>query len=501
MKRIAILFFLTAILFAAPVLGQSASEVIDRYVESTRRDWSVPGMAVVVVQDGKVVLAKGYGTRELGKTERVDSQTLFGAMSTTKAMTAVAMGILVDEGKVSWRDKVLKHLPEFRIADAYISQELEIRDLFTHNSGLASTDFLWARTPELSPDEAVRRMQYAKPVYSFRGGFQYHNSMYLVAGKVIEKVSGVTWERFMTERVFTPLGMRNTYPTLAEALKHPNRSSAHYEIKKKIELITEMPIDSVAPAGAVWSNADDIGKWLAFLLSGKTYDGKELLKPLTLDELFKPQVILPSNFYPTFSLLKPHWTTYGFGWFQHDYRGDKVDFHTGSIAGRTAIAALIRDKKIGVYVFGNLDHAEARHGIIYKTFDVLGFNDPNGRDWNAEFKKMYDETSAAGEKRFELLVARKLSNTKPSHPLEDYVGSYSDPFYGSVEVRLVGGRLRFVAGRDLWVDLDHRHADSFFGTWNASWRGETVVSFQIDAFTGDVQSVTNSGQTFRKNPK
>lgn len=481
-----------------PVLGQSSIETLDRYIDSARKDWNVPGMSVVVVQDGKIVLAKGYGSRELGKNEPVDTQTLFGAMSTTKAMTAVAMGLLVDEGKVSWRDKVVKHLPDFRIGDPYITQELEVRDLFTHNSGLASTDYLWARTPELSPDEAIRRMQYAKPAYSFRGGFAYHNSMYLVAGKVIEKVSGMSWERFMTERVFRPLGMNNTYPTLADALNQSNRSSAHYEVKKKIEVIPEMPIDSVAPAGAVWSNADDIGKWVMYLLTGKTSDGKDLLKPGTLEEIFKPQVILPSNFYPTFSLLKPRWTTYGFGWFQHDYRGEKVDLHTGSIDGRTAIVGLLRDKHLGVYVFGNLDHAEARHAIVYKTFDLLAFNDTVGRDWNAEFKKMYNAQNAAGEKQYEELIAKKLSDTKPSHPLADYAGTYSDPLYGTFEIKLVNGKLQAIASKNLTGELQHRHVDTFLVVWDKAWRGESLMSFQLNPMNGDVVTMSTGGQTFRK---
>ncbi|HVF30534.1 MAG TPA: serine hydrolase domain-containing protein, partial [Pyrinomonadaceae bacterium] len=317
MKRIFIVAISVLASFSVAA-AQNGVDAIDRYIEAARQSWEVPGMSVTIVHDGKVLMSKGYGTRELGKTEPVDSQTLFGVMSTTKAMTAVAMGLLVDEGKVSWRDKVVKHLPDFRIGDPYITQELEVRDLFTHNSGLASTDFLWARTPELPADEAVRRMQYARPAYSFRGGFQYHNSMYLVAGKVIEKLSGMPWEQFMTERVFRPLGMNSTLPTLQEAMKHPNRSIAHYRIKGTVEVINEMPIDSVAPAGSVWSNADDAAKWVNYLISGKTGDGKDLLKRSTLEEIFKPQVILPSNFYPTFSITKPKWTTYGLGWFQHD---------------------------------------------------------------------------------------------------------------------------------------------------------------------------------------
>lgn len=497
MKRIVFLYLLLFFL-TTELPAQSNIEIIDGYVESARKAWNVPGMSVAVVHDGKVLLSKGYGVRELGRSDAVDAQTLFGAMSTTKAMTAVAMGLLVDEGKIGWRDKVIKHLPDFRIGDPYITQELEVRDLFTHNSGLASTDFLWARTPELAPDEAVRRLQYARPVYSFRAGFVYHNSMYLVAGKVIEKASGMSWERFMTDRVFGPLGMTNTHPTLAAAMKHANRSSAHFEIKDKIEVIPEMPIDSVAPAGSVWSNAEDIGKWINYLISGKTHDGKELLKPATLEEIFKPQVILPSGFYPTFRLIKPKWTTYGLGWFQHDYRGEKVELHTGSIAGRTAIVGLMRDKKVGVYVFGNLDHAEARHAIVYKVFDLFSFGDPNGRDWNDEFRKLYGDIRAEDEKRSAAQLSKRLSGTKPSVPLEKYAGIYSDPFYGTVEIRIVDGKLRAIAAKDLTADLEHRHIDTFMAVWNRRWMGESLVTFQLNPLTGEVVTVTSGGQTWRR---
>jgi CubicO group peptidase (beta-lactamase class C family) len=500
MKRLLLLSFVAIFALASQVLAQNGNgiDALDRYIESARQEWNVPGMSVVVVHDGKVVLSKGYGVRELGKDEPVDSQTLFGVMSTTKAMTAVAMGLLVDEGKVSWRDKVVKHLPDFRIADPYITQELEVRDLFTHNSGLASTDFLWARTPELPADEAVRRMQYARPAYSFRGGFQYHNSMYLVAGKVIEKVSGMPWDQFMAERVFRPLGMSATQPTLDAALKQANRSSAHYKIKGKIEVITEMPIDSVAPAGSVWSNADDAGKWMNYLISGKGSDGKQLLKPSTLDEMFRPQVILPSGFYPTFSLVKPKWTTYGLGWFQHDYRGEKLDFHTGSIAGRTALVGLVRDRKLGVYIFGNLDHAELRHAIVYKTIDLVAFGDTNGRDWNAEFKKLYDARDAEGEKAAAAMMAKRLPGTKPSLPLSAYAGKYADPFFGAVEIRFADGKLRAVVAKDLTADLDHRHVDTFTAVWSKRWMGEGLVTFQLNPVTGEVVSVTSGGQTFRR---
>ena len=498
MKKLIILNILI-VAAAAITFAQNNVEVFDKYAEAARQQWHVPGMSIVVVQDGKVLLAKGYGVKELGKNDPVDSDTLFGAMSTTKAMVAVAMGILVDEGKVKWEDKVTKHLPDFKVDDPYVTKELTVRDLFTHNAGMGNADFLWATLSELSGREIVSRMQYAKPVYSMRGGFIYQNIMYLVAGQVIEKAGGIPWERFMNERVFGPLGMKNTFPTLGSSLAYSNRSTAHYEVKGKITPIPERGVDAAAPAGAVWSTANDIGKWVNFNM-GFNPNGKEIIKPATLAEIQKPQVVIPSNFYPTFPLLKTHWTTYGFGWFQHDYRGEMVHMHTGSLAGRTAIVGMMRDKKLGVYIFGNVDHAEVRHALIYKVFDLFGFND-NSRDWSTQMKTMYDGIAAESSRQQQAQLAARVLNTKPSLPLEAYVGTYSHPFYGKREIQLINGKLRLLIGKDSSADLDHWQHDTFRGPWNDGWRGDTGVAFQVNAAKTEVEGVLVGGVVVKRQSK
>lgn len=487
---------IVAVMLVAVAVGQNGVDAFDKYVEAARVDWKVPGMSVVVVRDGKVMLSKGYGQRELGKADAVNNETLFGAMSTTKAMVAVAMGVLVDEGKVSWDDHVIKHLPGFRVADPYVTSELRVRDLFTHTGGMGNADFLWARG-ELTAGEIVSRMQYAKPAYPFRGGFIYQNVMYLVAGQVIEKASGMSWERFMTTRVFEPLGMKNTFPTLASTNTYRNKSKAHFEIKREVTVIPEMAVDAAAPAGAVWSTSDDMGKWIAFLLGNSKLD-KPLLKSATHSELFKPQVILPANFYPTFSLTKPKWTTYGLGWFQHDYRGEMVNFHTGSLAGRTAIVGLLRDKNTGVYIFGNIDHVEVRHALMYKAFDVFGFGDDKGRDWSAEMKTLYDGLAAAAASRMQEQQSRKLPETKPSLPIAAYAGTYSDPFYGTMEIQVVDGALQMIAGKELWAKLAHRNGDTFSTDWNRAWMGEGIATFQVDSTRGQVAALITGGGTFKR---
>jgi len=473
-------------------------ETFDRYAESARAAWKVPGMSIAIVHDGKVLMSKGYGERELGKSEKVDSSTLFGAMSTTKAMTAVAMGILVDEGKVRWDDKVLKHLPDFRVADPYVTNELKVRDLFTHNAGLGNADFLWAWTPELSTADIARRMQYAPQAYSLRGGYTYQNVMYLVAGLVIEKASGMPWERFMTTRVFSPLGMTSTFPNLSLSRTYQNRSRAHYEIEKKIEVIPEMEADSIAAAGAVWSTSDDIAKWVNFVLGSTTVSGKEILKPTTLAEMMKPNAIIPAQqFYPTSRLTKPHWTTYGLGWFQHDYRGEMINMHTGSLAGRTAIVGLIPDKKFGIYIFGNLDHAEVRHALMYKAFDLFVFND-NSRDWSTEAKALYDGIASAGEKQEAAVKALRTAGTKPTLALESYAGKYSDPFYGSMEVTMVDGKLSLRINKELSGSLEHWQFDTFEAAWSKRWWGKDYMAFQVNPITGKVDSLSLGGAVLKR---
>ncbi len=500
MKKI-VLIALTFVVTCSFAFGQDDVLALDKYIESSRGAWNVPGLAVTVVKDGRVVLAKGYGVREIGKKDLVDADTLFGCMSTTKAMTAVAVAMLVDEGKLSWDDKVIKHLPDFRLADPYVTNELRIRDLLTHNAGLGNADFLWALTPEIGAHEIVRRMRFAPQAYSLRGGFIYQNIMYLVAGKVIEKASGMSWDRFMIERIFAPLGMKNTFPSYEYHRNYKNRSSAHFEVKGKVRVIPEDSADPVAPAGAVWSTANDIAKWTDFMLGNTTVNGKQLLKPETYAELLRPQVVIPPNggFYPTAALTKPRWTTYSLGWFQHDYRGQMVSFHTGSLDGRTAIIGLIPDKKIGVYVFGNLDHAEVRHALMYKVFDMFGFGD-NSRDWSTDLKALYDGIKQRSDAAINEALAKRKTGTKPSLPVEAYAGKYSDPFFGEVSVEVTGGKLRMIFGPSASADLEHWQFDSFLANWNREWWPPAPISFRIGAISGEVEAIDIEGTVLQKVP-
>ena len=342
----------------------------DEYVEQARKDWNVPGLAIAIVKDNKILFTKGYGVKQLGLPDPVDTQTLFVCASTTKAMTAVCMGILVDEGKVKWDDAVIKYLPEFQLYDPYVTRELKIRDLFLHNSGVGNADFLWVDAKTTS-DEILYKMRLVKPSYSVRSSFIYQNLFYLVAGKVIEKVSGQPWKDFIRHRIFEPLEMTRTAPMMKD-IKDANQTKSHYTVKGNTMVIENENADEIGPAGSVWSSIDDISKWVLCMLDSSKCKSGRLLKSSTWKEMFKPQTIVTEeDFYASQKLTKPNWMTYGLGWYQQDYKGKKVNFHTGSLSGAVAIHSQLPEEKLGIYVFANYEQAQVRHALMYKAFDLL----------------------------------------------------------------------------------------------------------------------------------
>jgi hypothetical protein len=275
-----------------------------------------------------------------------------------------------------------------------------------------------------------------------------------------------------------------------------NKTMPHYLIEGKITVIQHTNADEIGPAGSVWSSAEDIAKWMQCMLDSSKYSGGRLLSAKTWTELFKPQVIVPaSEFYPTMQIIKPNWTTYGLGWFQHDYKGRKINYHTGSLAGAVAIHAQMPEEKVGIYVFGNLDHAEIRHALVYKAFDqfALGGN----RDWSTEFRKLYGRIAEEGESKEKEFEAKRTSGTKPSFPLQDYTGKYTDPLYGEIEVTSSGSQLTFNINHFVKATFDHWHYDTFRGWYDKKWYGKGNATFTIGA-NGTISKLNFDGIEFKK---
>lgn len=431
---------------------------LDAYVEGAVRDWRVPGLAIAVVHGDTIVLAKGYGVRRIGRPEPVDAHTVFAIASTTKAMTATLMAMLVDSGRIGWDDPVVDHLPEFRVQDPYVTRELTIRDLLTHRGGLPATDFLWEDTTRTFAD-ILRRLQYVSPAYSLRSEFVYQNVMYATAGHIEASLTGTTWDDLVRRRLFGPLGMTDTKTSTHELDLAGDVATPHARVHDTLFAIPWRNLDDIAPAGSVNSSVADMARWIRFVLDSDRVRGNRLVSAAAFHAMFSPQMVVPLDFYPAWKAVGQHTVTYGFGWFLFEYKGHRVAMHTGSIDGMSAMVGLLPDDRVGVVVLINEDHAELRHALLMRTFDTY-LGGPS-RDWSAELRQLYagvdrqaDSTRRADEE------AAHVPGASPPLPLDRYVGTYRDSLYGTFVVRLDGHALVGRFGSSLG-DLEPWGYDAF----------------------------------------
>ena len=460
------------ILLPSTILSQNKLDVIDKFITEGKKLWSIPGMSVVIVQNDSTVYKNTYGVKNYFQNDPVDSKTIFSMASTTKAFIAMGLGILVDRDSINWDDKVISHFPSFKLSDDYITEDARVKDLLTHNLGIGNEDRLWT-TDSTSVDEMLHNFSKSEKKYSLRGGYTYQNIMYVIAGKVIENVSGMSWQDFIEVNILDKIDFSCTLTWSKDIFNYKNYTYPHmidYD-----EGIVNVPFtisDQIGAAGMMWSCADDMEKYLNFLLNKSEVNGEKVLSENTFNYIFEPQILIGNSFYPTSKLTKPKWKTYGLGWFQHDYRGYKIDMHTGSLQGLVAIIALVRDKNIGVQVFANLDGAELRHAIIYKVFDLLLFDD-DSRDWNSEIFELYNERSERYKKSYYESFENRDKSKKLSYELEDFVGKYSNDMYGDIIITLLkreGKKSR----KKYYLNLDvNNNIKNFDLEW---WEGNTFLT-------------------------
>ncbi len=471
------------------------------YVEQGMRDWNVPGLALAVVKDDSVVFARGFGTRTLGRDEPVDEHTSFAIASTTKAFTAMALAMLVDEGKVHWDDPVSMHVPAFQLADPGLSGQLTVRDLLTHRTGLPNSDFLWYASGS-STDEILRRMRFLRPFATPRSRYQYNNNAYMVAGQVVQSASGMPWSEFVRTRILQPLGMRETLTGFVGLDARGNVATPHLEVDGAVRPIPYLSFDNIGPAGSMNSSVSDVARWIRFQLAGGEWGGERLVSVAQHREMLAPQFVIPQAlYYPAARLADPSFTAYGLGWFMQDYRGRKLAMHTGSIDGMTALVALVPEERLGLVVFINLDHAELRHALMYRIID--GYLGGPARDWSAELRPLYqgmEERFRAATRESE---SRRVRGTRPSLPLSAYAGTYADPdsLAGDVEVRMENGRLAArVAGGAITGQMEHWHYDVFRVRWSQVSMGTSFITFTIDP-EGRVAWARAEGREFSRVPQ
>jgi CubicO group peptidase (beta-lactamase class C family) len=497
MRRIA-LFALIALAtpaFAAPPPG------FEQRVEQLRGEIGVPGLTIAIVENGKTTLARGWGVRDITTNQPVDADTIFFTGSTGKAFTNAALATLVDAGKIKWDDRVIDHMPDFRMWDPWVTREITIRDLLVHRSGLGlgEGDLLFLPNSSLSRKETVRRIRYLKPATSFRSGYAYDNILYMAAGQLIEEVTGEPWEQYVKEHVFTPLGMIHSTDSIAGYLASPDRARPHSRSTGTIHgMGTQAPLgndsfisQNAAPAGGLAISANDMSRWLLTQLGhGRIPDSNaRLFSNEQSTEMWTGVVPTPIRKLPAeFAVTNPNFNLYALGWDISDYRGAKVVGHDGAVLGSQATIALLPDKNVGIFIAANSEDGEIILGLRDELLDYyLGYPSSHWPEKFHEWKVARLKTAASQVQAAEA----KPAAIGPSLPLDRYVGEYNDPWYGTIKVSrgADGLTIDFPHSSGMEGPLTHYQYDTFKTHPSLKWVEPAYVTFFIGA-DGKVNQVT-----------
>jgi CubicO group peptidase (beta-lactamase class C family) len=491
-RRVA-LPLIAVLLFSISAVAQSLPLDLDSYIERTMKTFEVPGLAVAVVKDGKVLLTKGYGVRDIGKPDRVNEHTLFGIASNSKAFTAAALAMLMDEGKLKWDDPITNYLPWFQLLDPYVSHELTVRDALSHRSGLGlgAGDLMFFPPSTLTRDQILQHARYIKPASSVRSKYAYSNIMFIAAGQVIPAVTGKTWDAFIRERIFNPLGMTDSVTSTEAVLASKNHISAHSKIDGKVVAVDWQGMDNAAPAGAIASSASDISKWVLLQLNrGKTADGRQLFSEKRSNEMWSANTIIPIGTQPKpLAALKPNFADYGLGWFLRDYHGRKLVYHTGGLTGQVSKTLLIPEENLGIVVLTNQESSGAFESVVYHLLDY--FLQLPATDWVSNFKQARDireKEAAETENKMKLL---RVAASHPSLELPQYAGDYRDAWYGLATINFENGglRMKFSNTPSMIGDLKHWQHDTFVVHWRDRTIPDAYVTFALkpDGSVDDVK--------------
>jgi CubicO group peptidase (beta-lactamase class C family) len=461
-----------------------AQDYVDQVVERARKEFEVPGIAVAIVKDGNVVLAKGYGVRKLGEPAPVTPHSLFRIASNTKAFTAAALAMLVDEGKLRWDDAVIEHTPGFQMYDPYVTRELTVRDLLVHRSGLGlgAGDLMFFPPSDLSRQEIIRRLRFVKPATSFRSRYAYDNLLYLVAGQLIPAITGKSWDDFVKERIFIPLGMTSTNASTAALKAASDVAIPHSKADGKLEPLPHEDVDNNAPAGAINSCVADLAKWVTVQLNRGDMGSSRLFSEAQSKEMWSPQTIIPIGASAALGALAPNFNAYGLGWMLNDYRGKKIVSHTGGLSGYVSRVTMVPDLKLGVVVLTNQEATGAFQAVTYTILDrYLGAPET---DWVAPFLAQEKQGETGAGETVKQAAAKRNATSRPSLPLAGYAGRYRDAWYGDVAIEEHGGKLTisFTHTRQLMGDLEHWQYDTFVARWrDRTLDADAYVTFSLKA--------------------
>jgi CubicO group peptidase (beta-lactamase class C family) len=486
---------------AAVAAFASPPKDFERRVEAARTGIGVPGMAIAIVENDRVTFAKGFGVRAIGGSEPVDADTIFPTGSTGKAFTVAALGILVDEGKIGWDDRVTDHLPGFEMYDPWVTREITIRDLLVHRSGLGlgEGDLLFVPRTSLTRAESVRRLRYLKPHTSFRYGFAYDNVLYMVAGQLIEAVTGETWEKYVADQVLKPAGMLHSTTDEPERFADPDRAYPHARLDGPMRGVgTQVMLNerdelgrNGAPAGGLTVSANDMARWLMIQLDGGALPGHtgRLFSEAAHEQMWTPVVLEPIHALPApLKATEPMFNAYALGWDIQDYAGTRIVWHGGAVFGFLTAVVLIPEKHVGFSIEINSEDGEIIRGLMFELLDhYLGR--PHV-DWVARFGAQKQRRIEAALKQLKTETATPAA-VGPSLPVSGYAGTYSDPWYGNVEITVRDGKLRidFRSTPRMTATLDHWQYDTFVTRFDDKTIEPAYVTFSLDA-DGKIDRIT-----------
>jgi CubicO group peptidase (beta-lactamase class C family) len=484
LKSLLLLFILTTVYYAS---AQISSAVIDSLVEKTLTTFDVPGIAVAVVKDGKIIHARGYGVRSLNTEQKTDAHTLFGIASNTKAFTAGALGILVDEGKLHWDDKVTDYIPEFRMYNPYVTEDFTVRDLLTHRSGLglgAGDLMFWPDSNNFTKKDIIHNLRYLKQVSGFRTKYDYDNLMYIIAGEVVAKVSGSSWENFIETHILQPLGMTETATSFKTVVNKTNVIDPHAPVDGKVQVIRRDWSGVANSAGGIYSNITDMSKWIIMQMNnGKYGDGlsKKLFSEDVHEEMWTPQTIIPVH---GPSPYNTHFASYGLGWFLSDVKGYLQATHTGGLAGIVTQITLIPEMKLGIIVFTNQQSGAAFTAITNTIKDsYLGVTgvDRIKQNHDRVVKNEAEAAKITGD-IWKDIEAQQKKNTSPKDTAL-FTGTYTDKWFGDVIIYSKNGKLWFESKRSYLLngEMFPYKGNTFIVKWgDRSLDADAYVQFDLD---------------------
>jgi len=441
----------------SPATSSSKLQGLDTLADQAMKQWKVPGVAIAVVQNGKVIYAKGYGYRDVEKKLPVTTATLFPIGSISKSFTALTFAILRDEGKVDWDQPVRSYLPEFEMNDVVAGEQATPRDLFSHRTGLPRHDLVWYSS-DFSREDMISRLRYLKSNKGFRSAYQYNNLTIMTMGYLEGKLTGLGWEGAIRQRIFAPLGMTHSNLSVDEIEKTDDHAIP-YELKK--EIVTKVPfhnIDAIGPAGSINSSVDDMSHYLTFQLGDGKYGDHRIVSESNLHEMHSPQTAIPDP-PPAFRLPGLGHFSYGLAWVVTSYRGHNLVWHNGGIDGFYALLSMLPDDHMGVVVLSNLPHGQTPEVLAYNVYDRLLGLDP--LPWFDRFKELDAKGKQQEDEAKKNKPTDRKTGTHPSHNLSDYAGEYENPGYGKIQVSEKGDSLELTVNKLGPWKLENYHYDVF----------------------------------------